>query len=233
MNNNEQLETKVDFIYQLVLREKLAKQEDENKLKGVIRELLGRMSIAEILHMLIYPYFPAPMFDDTITTIRVPSGKLAFVSMSSDKYLEVSRSEQLYCDFATGRDALCRLFSEKHNLGWTWANGDGSSHLLRNSEDGIFSIVDFNLDEPADSITESEVIVGSLNCEKWVCLMDYEQYLALDNFSSRESEVIVYETQPGVYEYIAMGLKDDKDFCPGLFIDGRVNVSTLEWISPL
>lgn len=233
MTEEERIEARVDFMYQSMLREKPAIEVDKEIVENEIRKLLEHTSVVELLHQLVMPYAPAPFFDDTITTIRIPSGKVAFVGLEGQSYLKVAEQEKTWCDFAVGRSELCHIFAKKHNVAWTVADSDGKTHLIHNNETNMISIVDWSILPQEEVLKDHETVIGSLNCESFVYLVDYEQYLDTKDFNKYDGEIIVHDVEPGVYEYVAMSLKNDKDFTPGLFEKKRDDYATLEWVSPL
>lgn len=233
MTEEEQIQARIDFVYQSALHENLITKMDKETALNGIRKLLEVLSVAEVVRVLIYPYTPAPFFDDSITTIRIPSGKVAFIGLNWESYHSVTEQEKIWCDYAVGRSDLCHVFAEKHNIAWTLADSDGTTHLVHNEKTNMLSIVDWTILEQEDVLGAHENVLGSLSCEGFVYLVDYEQYLNTQDFNHYDGEIIVHDVEPGVYEYVAMSLKDDKYFTPGLFEHKRTDYATLEWVAPL
>lgn len=233
MTEEEQIQARIDFVYQSALHENLITKMDKETALNGIRKLLEVLSVAEVVRVLIYPYTPAPFFDDSITTIRIPSGKVVFAGLDWKMYHDVTEQEKVWSDFASGRDQLCHIFAEKHNLAWTTADSDGTTHLVHNNETNMLSIVDWSILTEEEVLADHETVLGRVNCEGFVYLVDHDQYFESKKSNDDEGKIVVHDVEPGVYEYVAMSLKDDKHFTPGLFETKRDDYATLEWVSPL
>lgn len=233
MTEEEKIEARLEFIYNSAFPNNYIPVEKQEGVKSGMRQALKQFSVAELLHLISTPYLPAPFFEDSITTIRIPSGKMVFVGLNWDGYSAVSKQENVTVDFAIGRDYLCHIFAEKHNIAWTIADSDGTTHLVHNKNTNMLSIVDWSTLEQEDVVETHETVLSSLNCESLVYLVDYEQYLRTKEFNDYDGKIIVHDVEPGVYEYVVSSLKDDKDFTPGLFETHRNDYATLEWVSPL
>lgn len=236
MTEEEKMEAKVRFTYEYAIRNcPHANSTELRKLKNSIQILLESLSVAEAIYFIEGGHFPYPFFEDTITTIRVPSGKLAFVGFDYQSYAVATAKEKVLLNFAEHRDELCHLFAEKHNIAWTLSDNDGTTHLVRNMDTNVLSIVDWSTLAEDDVLESHEEVIGNLSCEGFVYLVDYDQYLATKDFNAYSGEVITLDVEAGVYEYVAMGLKDDKDFVPYHFDAPatRYDLSTLQWVAPI